>query len=173
MDAFDQALAERIKKFVRANVDCFKRSNKEGHITGSAWLVNSAGTHVLLTHHKKLNLWLQLGGHSDGDPNPLSVALREAKEESGLRDLVPLSEEVFDVDVHRIPAYQNEPAHDHHDIRFALKNTAEEPLRLSHESHELRWVEISRLETLTQEESILRMKNKWLGTIKNPPRGEI
>ena len=168
IDADDQAQAERIKNFVLAHVDCFDRSNQQGHITGSAWVVNSAGTQVLLTHHKKLNLWLQLGGHSDGDPNPLQVALREAQEESGLTGLAPFSEDIFDLDVHAIPGYKNDPSHYHHDIRFAFRCTAEQPLRLSDESHDLRWVEISKLEDLTQEESILRMKKKWLATIKNP-----
>jgi 8-oxo-dGTP pyrophosphatase MutT (NUDIX family) len=171
-DDADQAQATRIKEFVLANADCFERSNLKGHITGSAWMVNSAGTHILLTHHKKLNLWLQLGGHSDGDQNPLQVALREAQEESGLTDLIPVSEDIFDVDVHPIPANKNEPAHDHHDIRFALRCTADQPLRMSDESQDLRWVAIAELEKFKREESILRMKKKWLARIKNPPRGE-
>ena len=71
--------------FVEANPDCYERHLQIGHVTGSAWVVNQAGTHVLLTHHKKLNLWLQLGGHADGNSDILEAALREVQEESMLR----------------------------------------------------------------------------------------
>ena len=169
MDEMDEAQAGRIKKFAIDHPDCFERSNKIGHITGSAWLVDPTETKVLLTHHKKLHRWLQLGGHSDGHPNPLHVALREAKEESGLTAIIPCSEEIFDVDVHLIPAYKSDPPHHHFDVRFALKNTTEQELNLSGESYELWWVDISNLEQVTREESILRMKQKWLARpIKKP-----
>jgi hypothetical protein len=60
-------LIERFMSFVRNHADCFERSLHIGHVTGSAWVVNAPGTHVLLTHHRKLNMWIQLGGHADGD----------------------------------------------------------------------------------------------------------
>lgn len=161
MDALDEAQAEKIRIFIEKNQDCFERTNQKGHITGSAWVMDASETKVLLTHHKKLNLWLQVGGHSDGNPNPLLVALREAKEESGLTELAPLSQEIFDVDVHRIPARDKEPAHDHHDIRFLVKNLREEQPTISEESHDLQWIPLDRLEEWTEEESILRMKKKW------------
>ena len=92
----------------------------DGHITGSAWVVDPAGSRLLLTHHRKLGKWLQLGGHSDGEPDTLAVALREAREESGLR-VRPISNAVLDIDIHTIPALKGEPAHLHYDVRFALR----------------------------------------------------
>jgi len=59
----EAATVEQYKQFVADNPDCFKRTLLSGHATGSAWLVNPAMTHVLLTHHRKLNIWVQLGGH--------------------------------------------------------------------------------------------------------------
>ena len=95
--------------FVDSHPDCFHRSCRVGHITGSAWLVDMAGDRVLLAHHAKLGRWLQPGGHSDGDPDTLTVALREAREESGL-DVRALEDAVFDIDVHGIPARGRERA---------------------------------------------------------------
>jgi len=83
----ETAVVERVSSFVDANTDCFSRELPIGHITGSAWILDSTGTRALLTHHKKLNIWVQLGGHADGDPNVEQVAYREAIEESGLGGL--------------------------------------------------------------------------------------
>ena len=77
-------LIDRFVDFVEGNADCFVRSNLEGHVTGSAWLVSPDGKKVLLTHHKKLGRWLQLGGHADGESDVLLVSQRETEEESGL-----------------------------------------------------------------------------------------
>lgn len=151
----------RYLSFVKANEDCFERSLQMGHVTGSAWVVNGAGTHTLLTHHKKLNKWLQLGGHADGDADVLWVAKREVAEESGIVDVVQVGDGIFDVDIHLIPARKNEPEHNHYDVRYALQVTGDEDYVVSDESHDLAWIEIDRLSEKTQEESMLRMARKW------------
>ena len=94
-----------------------------GHITGSAFVVDAASGRVLLHHHRRLDRWLQLGGHDDGEHDPLATALREGREESGLLDLRPLSTAILDIDVHEIPAGRSEPAHLHHDVRYALQTS--------------------------------------------------
>ena len=116
---------------------------------------------MLLTHHRKLNRWLQLGGHSDGDGNPLRVACREALEESGLV-VEPIRDVLFDIDIHLIPARQDDPAHHHFDARFALRAVGSDAFRVSDESYALRWVKIDEIDTLTTEPSMLRMAGKWL-----------
>ena len=80
-------LVDRFDTFIDGNVDCFDRSNLEGHVTGSAWLVSPDTRQALLTHHKKLGRWLQLGGHSDGEPDTLLVSKREAEIEFTLISL--------------------------------------------------------------------------------------
>lgn len=152
----------RFIDFVEQHNACFERSHQTGHVTGSAWVVNHAGTHVLLTHHRKLNKWLQLGGHADGQSNILEVALREAEEESGLDQLTPVSEEIFDIDVHLIPARKSDPAHDHFDVRFAFQACGSEEYAVSDESHDLAWVKIERLKDYTTEASMIRMAKKWI-----------
>src|SRR6056297_1200916 len=112
-------VVDRFRSLLSDRTGCFERSNfQPGHVTGSAWLVDDSGENVLLTHHRKLDAWLQLGGHSDGDPDTAAVARREAEEESGLAvELV--SRDILDVDVHEIPARKSDPAHFHFDVRFA------------------------------------------------------
>lgn len=158
------AEAETVRRFVEflsAQPDAFERSLAIGHVTGSAWLVDRAGTRVLLTHHKKLGIWVQLGGHADGDADVFRVARREAEEESGLTDIAPVATEIFDVDVHEIPARGAELAHLHWDVRYAFRATGGAAFRVSDESHALAWIDIAALETVTREESMLRMARKW------------
>ena len=150
----------QFESFVLGHQNCFERSCLPGHVTGSAWLLNSTRTHTLLTHHRKLGRWLQPGGHSDGDPNTLAVALREATEESGL-EVRPLRTSILDLDVHWIPARAADPGHYHYDVRFLLE-AAGELYTVSEESHELRWIALTEVASLTKEESVLRMVRKTL-----------
>ena len=155
----EDAVARRFKTLLEDYEDCFQRDCWPGHITGSAWLVSPDRQSVLLTHHRKLNMWLQLGGHSDGEGNTPGVAVREAHEESGLA-VELLDNEIFDLDVHEIPARKTYPAHHHFDVRYQMQ-AASEKFRVSAESLDLAWVKIDELERYTEEESILRMRRKW------------
>jgi len=160
----DRAVAEQVSAFVRAHPDCFLRSCREGHITGSAWILSADLRQALLTHHRKLGRWLQLGGHCDGESDPRQVALREAQEESGLARFRFLPERddplPLDLDVHPIPARGGEPAHLHLDVRFLLVADAGQELRASAESKELRWFERERLADFVDEESLLRLERR-------------
>lgn len=146
--------------FVENEPRCFERDCWTGHVTGSAWLLDTSQRAVLLTRHKKLGKWLQLGGHSDGDSDTLLVAVREAEEESGLT-VEPLSEIPFDVDIHPIPARGSEPRHFHFDVRFLLRTVSGDEFQVSDESHALAWARLDNLQNFTDEPSILRMARKW------------
>jgi len=156
----EEARVDRVRRFVETHADCFERTCRDGHVTGSAWILSPDHGHVLLTHHRKLGRWLQPGGHADGDPDPLRVALREAREESGLVELTVVSVEPLDVDVHPIPASGHEPAHLHYDIRYLLVAAPGQELRPSEESTALQWFERRRLTTVLMEKSLLRMERK-------------
>lgn len=150
------------REFAHAHDDCLERTCTSGHFTGSAWLVDASGRRVLLTHHRKLNRWLQLGGHADGDGDLARVALREAEEESGLCDLV-VEPGIFDLDRHRIPARAGEPEHWHYDVRFVVRAAGSEAFAVSDESHALAWREIAQLAASAGvDESLRRMARKWL-----------
>lgn len=129
-----------IREFLRAHpADAHLRSQQEGHLTGSGFVLDHARERVLLLHHGRLNRWLQPGGHGEGELDPLRIALREIEEETGLSELSPLGEGLFDVDVHGIPARPGEPAHLHLDLRYAFVASPGAEPRLSHESRDLRW----------------------------------
>jgi len=135
---------DRILEFVLRHEHPFDRGIAEGHLTGSAITVSADGARVLLLHHRKLDRWLQPGGHGDpGEATGEEVALREALEESGLRGLRlhPSAPRPLDVDVHDIPARGSEAAHEHLDLRYLV--VAPEGGLVAPdlaELHEIRWV---------------------------------
>lgn len=156
----EAAMLAEFFPFIAAHPDCLWRTCLEGHLTASAWIVNAARTRTLLTHHRKLDRWLQLGGHVDGEANLLAAALREAREESGLTRVRAVRAEIFDVDRHRIPARKTEPEHWHFDVRFLIEADEAEPLAISDESHDLAWVPLAELARYSAEESLARMARK-------------
>jgi 8-oxo-dGTP pyrophosphatase MutT (NUDIX family) len=140
----------------------FRRERLAGHLTASAWLVAADGRRALLTHHRKLGLWLQPGGHADGDTDLVRAALKEAEEESGLRGLriVP---GIFDLDRHRIPEHKGVPAHWHYDVRYVVRAGPDEAFVVGDESHALAWRDIAGLaRDEAADTSVRRMARKWL-----------
>lgn len=177
-DTNEQAMTQATIDFVEQHPDCFERSLLMGHITGSAWIVgrdpgNPDWQQTLLIHHRKLDRWLQPGGHADGDPDVAAVALREAQEETGLTTLkliTPAGDSsgseinptapIFDVDIHPIPARNEVPAHMHYDIRFLVEADPTEPLGFSDEIKDIRWFPMDDAARQTDSESILRLIRK-------------
>jgi 8-oxo-dGTP pyrophosphatase MutT (NUDIX family) len=140
----------------------FRRERLAGHFTASAWLVAGDGRRVLLTHHRKLERWLQLGGHADGERDFARVALTEAEEESGLRGLT-MEPAIFDLDRHWIPEHKGVPAHWHYDVRFVVHAGSDETFVVSDESHDLAWRDIAALvDDGEADPSLRRMAAKWL-----------
>lgn len=140
--------------------DPFVRERLQGHLTGGAWLVSADGQRTLLTHHRKLGRWLQLGGHADGDTDMARVALKEAEEESGLMDL-SVEGGIFDLDRHWIPERKDVPGHWHYDVRYVVRANGSEAYLVSEESLELAWREIAPMAD-DADASISRMARKWL-----------
>lgn len=162
LDDHEAAMAAKMIEFVESHPDCAERSLAVGHLTGSAWIVDASRQRTLLTHHRKLDKWLQLGGHADGDLDLLSVALTETAEESGLERFSAVSRHLFDVDRHLIPARKSDPEHWHYDLRFMIEADPEDSLLVSEESNDLAWIEIAEMETYNPEESMMRMARKTL-----------
>ena len=153
---------KQIYDFVSNHSDCFQRSCKIGHITASSFLLNYDLSKALLMHHKKLGIWLQLGGHCDGSSDVASVALKEAKEESGINEIELISNEIFDVDMHLVPACGGDHAHYHYDIRFISKVTSSNAsVNMNDESLDLRWFSFETNNLPTQQRSIVRLFEKF------------
>ena len=147
---------DRILAFTGQHADAAERSCVPGHLTASALVLDLEGRRGLFTHHRKLGLWLQLGGHCDGETNLVRAALLEAIEESGIPGLV-IDPEPIDVDIHTIPARKSDPEHLHLDTRFlvwALPGAVEV---CSEESLELRWIELDQLDQLDTDDSVRRL----------------
>ncbi len=158
----EELFRQEIYNFVETNSNCFLRSNLSGHITASAWLLSPNHEEVLLTHHKKIGMWLQLGGHADGDSDVIAVALKEATEESGISGIKLLSPQIFDLEVHHIDEHKGVPAHYHYDIRFVLEAPGRE-FSVSDESHDLCWMNMKKLSTDQNfNHSLQRMATKWI-----------
>lgn len=158
----EQAARPLFTAFLGSSPEAFERHHPPGHFTGSAWLVSADGQRVLLTHHRKLGRWLQLGGHADGDDDLPRVALREAQEESGLASL-EVEGGIFDIDRHAIPARGSEPEHWHYDVRFVVRATGSEAFEVNEESLALAWRPIAEIAADPDaDESLRRMARKWL-----------
>ena len=141
--------------------EAFRRERLAGHFTSGAWLVSADGTRVLMTHHRKLERWLQLGGHADGDTDMARVALKEAQEESGLPGLSVDGDSIFDLDRHWIPERKDVPGHWHYDVRYVVRAGEDEGYVVSDESHDLAWRSIAAMAD-DPDESLGRMARKWL-----------
>ena len=137
-------------------LDAHRRSCVPGHLTASCLLVDAGRERALLTHHRKLDRWLQLGGHCDGDSNLCAVALREAREESGIEGHL-IDPRLLDLDIHPIPARPGEPQHLHLDSRFVIYAPAGARERPSEESNRLAWVAANELSALEIDESVRRL----------------
>lgn len=155
------------RQFLREQEDPFLRTCAPGHFTGSALVVDPGLEYVLLTHHKKLGKWLQLGGHADGDSSLEQVAWKEVREESGLTEIsfldlaslfqidsqLPIP---FDLDCHLIPPKNEDAAHSHFDVRFLIVADKGDKVEVSEESFDVRWFSLSEARKLTDEWSMQR-----------------
>ncbi|HYN03753.1 MAG TPA: NUDIX hydrolase [Vicinamibacteria bacterium] len=159
-DAEEARDREQILAFVLRQEHPFDRAITEGHLTGSAITVSADGSRVLLLHHRKLDRWLQPGGHGDpGETTGEEVALREALEESGIRGLTlhPMAEHPLDVDVHDIPARANELAHEHLDLRYLVVAPPDALVSPAlAELHEIRWVPWDEVDALSPDHGLRR-----------------
>lgn len=146
----------RILAFLNEHPDALRRSCVPGHLTAAALVLDHTRERALLTHHAKLERWLQLGGHCDGDGNLVAVALREAVEESGIADLT-IDRRPIDLDVHAIPARKDEPEHLHLDVRFLAFAPEGAVEKASKESKELGWFTPEEARSVLTDDSVLRL----------------
>ena len=154
--------------------DPFSRGHYEpGHFTASGFVLSPEGDSVLLVLHRKLNRWLQPGGHIDPDDSDLfAAACREVEEETGVTVQVTDGNQatlpgatlpgVFDVDIHPIPARRSEPAHEHFDVRFLMRTEATD-IMISDESHDAAWVSLNELSERMHDPCEMRVIRKLRG----------
>jgi 8-oxo-dGTP pyrophosphatase MutT (NUDIX family) len=146
---------ERIAALTQAAADPWRRDIPL-HVTGSALIVHPASGRVLLRWHERQQAWLQVGGHGDpGESDPLAIALREAREETGLADLVPWPDaRLRHLVIVSVPANAVEPAHEHADLRFILATGEPDAARPERPGAPLRWLSFREALELTGEDNL-------------------
>ncbi|WP_018146202.1 MULTISPECIES: NUDIX hydrolase [unclassified Thioalkalivibrio] len=152
----------RALEFVSEHPDCFHCDLLPAHVTGSAWVVSPDREQALLLLHGKHHRWFQPGGHADGQADILQVALRETHEETGLapEQIRLVEEDVFDLDIHTIPASPHFPMHEHIDVRFLLEIDDRLPVPGSDESNDILWVPLQHVSRYNNCRSLWRMVEK-------------
>jgi 8-oxo-dGTP pyrophosphatase MutT (NUDIX family) len=137
-DPAQDALRQAVLAFVHGRDDACRRECVPGHVTASALVLDDTGTRVLLTLHRRLGRWVQLGGHcDDDDPDIVAAALREATEESGIAGL-RMGPGLAAVHVHPVTCSLGVPTR-HLDLQFVARAPAGAQIAISDESEDLRW----------------------------------
>jgi 8-oxo-dGTP pyrophosphatase MutT (NUDIX family) len=154
-DEGEAADVARIRELAGTTDDPWARASPL-HITASALVVDPATGRVLLRWHQRQQAWLQVGGHGDpGETEPLDIALREAREESGLTDLRPWPDaELWQVAIVPVPASTKEPAHHHADLRFILATGDPGAARPESPDTPLRWLPVAEAIDVTSEANL-------------------
>lgn len=170
----EHSSVSRIRSALAENAIAFDRSGRDGHFTASAVIVDPIAQKTLLTHHRKLGIWVQLGGHCDGDTDLVATSKREGLEESGLTELslwqpqalAALGTLPLDIDIHSIPGIDGHHDHYHFDIRYLWLADASTPLTISAESIDLAWVPFTELAAYGCDSSVQVLAEKacyWFG----------
>lgn len=166
----EAAMVERTRRFILQHANCFDRRLPGGHVTGSSWVVNPSRTHVLMLHHRKLDMWLQPGGHADNEPDMQTVVLKETAEETGLEptQIRLFGDRIFDVDIHVIYPSEHDPRHVHYDIRFLAEIDDRIPIHGNDESFDIRWVPLQQVLSFNHARSFYRMVQKTRRLAQHP-----
>ncbi|NMM48853.1 NUDIX hydrolase [Marinigracilibium pacificum] len=166
-EEIEEEFIEKMIHLHNEEPEAYTRKSNDAHFTASAILIDQYCEEILLLNHKKLGRWLQPGGHADGEKNLPEVSMKELHEETNalsakLYDIIP-----FDVDIHKIPESGEVKEHYHYDLRFLWITDNKEEVRSNKESKGLKWVSISELADVTDEESFARIQRKLIAISSN------
>lgn len=145
----DKAL---ILEFMKNNEDAFLRTNLEAHMTSSAWIVNKQKTKVLMIYHNIYDSWAWTGGHADGEEDLLSVAIREANEETGIT-ATPVSDKIFSIERLTVDGHIKRgkyvPSHMHLNVSYLLEADDSQKIRAKEDENKaVAWFDLD--EALTK-----------------------
>jgi 8-oxo-dGTP pyrophosphatase MutT (NUDIX family) len=164
LDALDDPARNEFLRFTAEHHDALLRTCAPGHLTGSALVLEPVRERMLLLHHRKLQKWLQPGGHADGDANLAAVALREATEETGIEGLRVVVPPIH-LDIHRVEP-PREPPHLHYDVRYLVLAPEGAEAIGNDESTALRWVTLDELDALTDEPGLRLLARRGLAVAR-------
>lgn len=152
---------EQILSFLERGDLVYTRESKDAHVTASAWVINREHSKILMAYHNIYDSWAWLGGHADGEKNPLLVAEKEAMEESGLQSVRPVTEDIFSVEILTVSGHIKNgsyvSSHLHLNVTYLLEADEEANLREKEDENSgVRW--------FTVEEGIKASKEPWMRT---------
>lgn len=167
IDEFEEKIRNDFYNFVLNNTDCFNKELKVGHITGSAIIIDKNNNRILIHKHKKLNKWVIFGGHADSEFDAIQIAKREGLEESGLKEITLLSENIFTIFIYDFPQTENFPAHKHYDLGFMFQADSKKEINaMKGESSFIKWIDIEDLEKFNNELSIKYLSSRLNNLLK-------
>ena len=145
-----------ILNWIETQDDAFSRDNTVAHMTASAWVVNKDRSRVLMAYHNIYDSWSWLGGHADGETDLLAVAIREVKEEAGISDVRPVSEEIFSLESLTVDEHVKKgryvSSHLHLNVTFLLEGDTEAPLAVKpDENSRVGWIPADEIESRCSE----------------------
>lgn len=148
------------------------RENPLCHFTSSGYIVNKDKTKVLMIYHNIYNSWSWTGGHTDGDTNFLEVAIREAKEETGIQNVKALSDKIFSLDVLPVPAHikkgKNITSHLHLSVAYLLEADDTDPLTIKEDENSgVKWIPIDEIGKYSTEQDMIILYEKFNEKIRN------
>ena len=136
--------------------DVLTRQNEYGHFTSSAFVMNKERTKILMVYHKIYNSWAWTGGHSDGDSDLLYVAMKEAKEETGIKNVSPISKDIYSLEILRVNGHEKRGkyvgSHLHLNVTYLLEANEREEVHIKEdENNGVKWVPIDKILEVTSE----------------------
>ena len=162
-EAQDQAV---ILQYLADHPDAYERSNRIAHMTASSWVVNRERTKVLMVYHRIYDSWSWTGGHADGDEDLLAVAIRECREETGLRNIRPVGNDIFSLEVLTVEGHEKRgeyvSSHLHLNVTYLMEADEDEELRVCEEENSgVRWFTLNEaLEASTEPWFVERIYRK-------------
>lgn len=163
---------EIIIKYSNIFDDILTRDNEIIHITSSAFVINKNRDKVLMIHHNIYNSWAWTGGHADGEADALFVAFKEVKEETGVRNIVPVTNDIISLDI--IPVFGHMKKgkfispHLHVSIAYLIEADENEPLIVKpDENSAVKWIPIDEISLFSNEPHMKKVYDKIIFKIKN------
>ena len=162
---------EIILDFINKNDDVLVRDNEIAHITSSGFIVNKLRTKVLMIHHNIYNSWGWTGGHADGDSDLIKVSIKEAKEETGIKEARPITNDICSIDILPVNAHIKRgkyvASHLHLSVAYILEADENEELVVKEDENSgVKWVDIDKVLDLTNEEYMKNVYKKLIDKSK-------
>lgn len=152
--------------------EVFKRENERAHFTASAWVVNPERTKVLMIYHNIYDSWAWMGGHADGEEDLFKVAEREAKEESGITDIRPVSEDILSIEIVTVSGHEKRgkyvPSHLHLNATYLFEAPEDQELFIKpDENSGVMWIDIGDIKNKSTEKWFIeRIYSKLIAKMK-------